>query len=61
MKGIYFTFDAFGEWLEHYGVKMWWMVKGRGKLRPKLGRSTITFLFLLHYYLLYLSHHHFGK
>jgi hypothetical protein len=32
MKGICFTFDAFGEWLEHYGIKMWWMVKGRGKL-----------------------------
>jgi hypothetical protein len=40
MKEIYFTFDAFGEWLEHYGIKMWWMMKGRGKLRPKLGQPA---------------------
>jgi hypothetical protein len=39
-------------------------VEGSGKLRPKLGQpaSTSLFLpFLLHYSVLYLNHHHFGK
>jgi hypothetical protein len=64
-------FDVFGEWLEHEGIKMWWMVKGRGKLGPNVGQSAkmdgrpaITSLFLpfvLHYSLLYLNHRHFGK
>jgi hypothetical protein len=49
MKENCLTFDAFVEWLEHYGIKMWWMIKCRGEWRPKLGwlakmggRSAIT-------------------
>jgi hypothetical protein len=59
MKGIYFTFDAFGQWSEHDKSKIKWRMKVRVEWRPSMaGRPNIggrpaTFSlfssFILHY------------
>ena len=59
MKGICFTFDAFGQWGEHDRSKMKWRMKVGVKWRPSMadqpkigGRLTTLSLlssFLLHY------------
>jgi hypothetical protein len=42
MKGICFTFDAFGEWSEHDRSKMNWRIKVGIEWRPsKAGRPKI--------------------
>jgi hypothetical protein len=42
MKGIYFTFDAFGQWSEHDSSKMKWRMRVRVEWRPsKAGRTKI--------------------
>jgi hypothetical protein len=49
MKGICFTFDAFGQWSEHYKGKMKWRMKLRVEWRPsmagrpKIGGRSATF------------------
>jgi hypothetical protein len=59
MKGIYFTFDAFGQWSEHDKSKIKWRMKVSVEWRPSMaGRPNIggrpaTFSlfssFILHY------------
>jgi hypothetical protein len=59
VKGICFTFDAFGQWIEDDTSKMKWMMKvgvERGPSmasRPKIGGCLATFsvlsTFPLHY------------
>jgi hypothetical protein len=59
MKGILFTFDAFGQWSEHDRRKMKWRMKVGIEWRPsmvdwpKIGGRAATFSllssFLLHY------------
>jgi hypothetical protein len=36
MKGICFTFDAFGQWSEHDGSRMKWRMKVGVEWRPKM-------------------------
>jgi hypothetical protein len=49
MKGICFTFDAFGQWSEHDRSKMKWRMKlgiewwSSMADRPKIGRRPVTF------------------
>jgi hypothetical protein len=49
MKGIGFTFGAFGQWSEHEGNKMKWRMKvgieWRSNMadRPKIGGQLATF------------------
>jgi hypothetical protein len=59
MKGICFTFDAFGKWSEHDRSKIKWMMKVGIEWRPSMagppkigGRPatfSLLFSFLLHY------------
>jgi hypothetical protein len=57
MKGIWFTFDAFGQWSEHDRSKIKWRMKvgveWRPSMvsRPKIGGRLATFSlsFLLYY------------
>jgi hypothetical protein len=51
MKGICFTFDAFGQWSEHDRSKMKWRMKVGIELRPSMadrpkigGRPTTSWL-----------------
>jgi hypothetical protein len=52
MKGIYFTFDAFGQWSEHDRSKMKWTMKVGVEWRlsmagqPKFGGRPATFSLL---------------
>jgi hypothetical protein len=52
MKGILFTFDAFGQWSEHDRSKMEWRIKvgieWRPSVasRPKIGSRPTTFSLL---------------
>jgi hypothetical protein len=53
MKGIFFTFDAFGQWSEHDRSKMQWRMKVGIEWRLKIGGRPTTFSLLscfpLHY------------
>jgi hypothetical protein len=59
MKGIFFTFDAFGQWSEHDGSKMKWRIKvgiewrpsmaGRSKIGGRLATFSLLSSFPLHY------------
>jgi hypothetical protein len=70
MKGICFTFDAFGQWSEHEGNKIWWRMKVGVEWRPSVaahqrfmaGRPPApSFPFFPIYYLpLYRSHRTMG-
>jgi hypothetical protein len=60
MKGICFTFDAFGQWSEHDRSKMTWKIKVGVEWRPsmagwpKIGGRPATFSLLSsfpHHYL----------
>jgi hypothetical protein len=69
MKGICFTFDAFGQWSEHDRSKMEWTMKvgiewwSSMAGRLKIGGWPVTFSLLssfpFHYLPLYLNHHTF--
>jgi hypothetical protein len=71
MKGIFFTFDAFGQWSEHDRSKMKWRMKVGVEWRPSMvdrpkvvGRPTTFSLFSsfpLHYLPLELNHRTFGR
>jgi hypothetical protein len=70
MKGICFTFDAFGQWSEHDKSKMEWRMKvgiewrpsmaGRPKIASQPATVSLLSTFPLHYLPLYLNHHTFG-
>jgi hypothetical protein len=64
MKGIYFTFDAFGQWSENDRSKMKWRMKVGIEMRPSMAGQLATFSLLssfpLHYLPLWLNHHNFG-
>jgi hypothetical protein len=70
MKGIYFTFDAFGQWSEHDRSKMNWKMKVGVEWGPsmadgpQIGGRPATFSlfssFPLHYLPLQLNHYTFG-
>jgi hypothetical protein len=60
MKGICFTFDAFGQWSEHDRSKMKWRMKVRVERRPsmagrlRIGSWPVTFSLFSSFPLLYL-------
>jgi hypothetical protein len=70
MKGICFTFDAFGQWSGHDRSKMKWRIKVGFEWRPSMvgwpnisgwpATFSLFSSFILHYLPLYLNHHTLG-
>jgi hypothetical protein len=62
MKGIFFTFDAFGQWSEHDRSKMKWKINVVVEWwpsmvgRPKIGGRPATFSLLSSFPFPYLPH-----